>query len=728
MSALTRKPDFSALSIHNLLEARELYHVHLANMRHVVGTAIGRYLIRESDPDATDADRPLRRPGPDVRTLANTVVREWSWPCVLVFVDHWSTPTELRGDPASYIPPRLYLPDGRVVPTCVVYASIAPRPAAPLFDLRFADGLVGGGYPVLSNVQGDDRIGSLACLVTDGHSIFALTNRHVAGPPGQVSYTVADGERVRLGESAGLAIGKVAFDIAYPGWTSLRTEVNLDAGLVRVDDLAGWTAQVYGVGRIGALVDANVDTLSLDVIASPVRAWGGASGDLRGQIRALFYRYRSVGGFDYVADFLIGPREGAETVPTRPGDSGTLWFWDPPSEEGKKDAADEAPRPPMAPLALQWGGRVLEGPGGQDRSQFALASSLATICRALDLELVTDWQTGHSEYWGKVGHYKIGAKACDVVANTKLFKLMQKNVDRVALSDAALEAGELPMNNQEAFVALADVPDLVWRQKRGKDKANHFADMDEPGAGSFAGKTLLDLWRDDPGTLTPQTWTAFYEAIGVEKDAHRGALPFRVRELYEEMVAAVQAEDLVRYVGAAGVLAHYVGDACQPLHVSHLHHGRPGHPEEERVHSIYETNMLDRFRVELVDAINDALDGLEIAESFSGGAQAAQAAVMLMDFTTRTLPPIEVIEAYNEKEGTERIPHMWEVLSVRTVRCMVEGILYLAEMWESAWVEGGGDGIATSRLVAQDPDALRTLYLTKSWVESRWLDEMTFAD
>ncbi|MEZ5330879.1 MAG: S1/P1 Nuclease [Thermoanaerobaculia bacterium] len=726
MSGLTRKPDFSALSIHNLLEARELYHVHLANMRHVVGTAIGRYLIREGDPDATDADRPLRRPGPAMRTLANTVIREWSWPCVLVFVDHWSTPEELRDDPASFIPPRLYLPDGRVVPTCVVYAAIAPRPGAPLFDLRFADGLVGGGYPVLSNVQGEDHIGSLGCLVTDGHSVFALTNRHVAGPPGQTSYTVADGERVRLGESAGMAIGKIEFGIAYPGWPGLRTAINLDAGLIRVDDLAGWTAQVYGIGRIGTLLDANVDTLSLDVVASPVRAWGGASGELLGQIRALFYRYRSVGGFDYVADFLIGPRDGAQTVPTRPGDSGTLWFWDPPVEGAAGADGDPAPRPPLEPLALQWGGRVLEGPGGQERSQFALASSLATVCRTLDLELVTDWQTGHSEYWGKIGHYKIGAKACDVVADAKLFRLMQANVERVSLSDAALEAGELPMNNQEAFVALADVPDLVWRQKRGMDKANHFADMDEPGAGEFAGKTLLELWREDPGTLAPATWSAFYDSLGETTDSHRGALPFRVRQLYREMVDAVRARDMLRYVGAAGVLAHYVGDACQPLHVSSLHHGRPGHPEEERVHSIYETSMLDRFRVELVEAINDALDGLEIAERFEGDAEAAQVTVMLMDFTTQTLPPIEVIEAYNAEEGAARIPHMWQVLGPRTVRCMVEGILYLAEIWESAWIEGGGAQVPVSLLLEQDRDALRRLYLTKTWVESHWLDDMTF--
>ena len=32
---------------------------------------------------------------------------------------------------------------------------------------------------------------------------------------------------------------------------------------------------------------------------------------------------------------------------------------------------------------------------------------------------------------------------------------------------------------------------------------------------------------------------------------------------------------LVGFLCAAGCLAHYVGDACQPLHISRLHHGQP---------------------------------------------------------------------------------------------------------------------------------------------------------
>lgn len=731
MNAIRREPEFSALSVSDLLEAREAYHVHLMNLEHVVATAIGKYLIRKTDPDAKDGTRMKKSPSGAVRTLTNTVIQPWSWPCVLVFVDEWATPADFAKKPEDFVPPRLYLPDGRIVPTCVVYAEKSQLPSQPIDDLHFSDGLLGGGYPVLSNVQGEQRVGTLACMVTDGHSIFALTNRHVAGPPDQPSYTVADAEQKRIGNSDALSVGKIPFTEAYPGWASERTQLNLDAGLIRLDDINIWTSQVFGVGPLGTLADANVDTLTLDIIDAPVRAFGGVSGAMAGSVFALFYRYQTVGGFDYVADFLIGPRQTGEEVPTRPGDSGTLWFIDHEAIERKNAASqDDAVKPAkptkkfFSPLAMQWGGDALEGPGAQSRFNFALGSSLGTICRVLDVNIVPHWGLGHSEYWGKVGHYKIGAEACKHVANAKLSTLLLANVDRIAVSDTDIENNRLPMASNTQFVALADVPDLVWRSKRGKDKANHFADMDELGKGPFLGRTLMDMWKADPTTRTPATWTAFYDALNVGSDAHRGALPFRARQLYEEMVDAVKNESMLRYIGAAGVLAHYIGDACQPLHVSRLHHGRPGHPGEAEVHSVYETNMLDRFRVEVIAGINQKLNGLAITTSYAGGDAAADASVQLMDYTTEVLPPIDVIKAYNDGAGQDRTKFMWGVLKDRTIECMSEGAMYLAEMWESAWLEGGGNQIASTKLVAQDRTKLKNLYLKREWVESDWLKNM----
>ncbi len=46
------KRDFRSLAISHLLQAREIYHPHLAHLENVIATAIGLYRIRKKDPDA----------------------------------------------------------------------------------------------------------------------------------------------------------------------------------------------------------------------------------------------------------------------------------------------------------------------------------------------------------------------------------------------------------------------------------------------------------------------------------------------------------------------------------------------------------------------------------------------------------------------------------------------------------------------------------------------------
>ena len=41
------------------------------------------------------------------------------------------------------------------------------------------------------------------------------------------------------------------------------------------------------------------------------------------------------------------------------------------------------------------------------------------------------------------------------------------------------------------------------------------------------------------------------------------------------MMEFVEKNKIPEFVCAAGVLTHYVGDACQPLHISYLHDGDP---------------------------------------------------------------------------------------------------------------------------------------------------------
>src|SRR6266849_173248 len=83
--------EFNMLSLTDLLGARQKNHVELMRKKNVVGTAVGLYLIRRADPWPPKVPRQKRPP----RTLANSEVRPYSWPCILVFVKEWEDESKI---------------------------------------------------------------------------------------------------------------------------------------------------------------------------------------------------------------------------------------------------------------------------------------------------------------------------------------------------------------------------------------------------------------------------------------------------------------------------------------------------------------------------------------------------------------------------------------------------------------------------------------------------------
>src|SRR3954462_268446 len=93
MDVLGTDRSFASLSTADLLGARDLYHWHLLNKKNVVGTAVGLYLVRTSDP-WPGHDRPRAKATSHVtvrppRTFDNSEVRDYSWPGILVLVAGW---------------------------------------------------------------------------------------------------------------------------------------------------------------------------------------------------------------------------------------------------------------------------------------------------------------------------------------------------------------------------------------------------------------------------------------------------------------------------------------------------------------------------------------------------------------------------------------------------------------------------------------------------------------
>jgi hypothetical protein len=736
--------DFNLLSLRDLLAAREQFHLHLINKPNVIATAVGRYRIRKTDPWAdrqnpTGAPPSNRRRGP--RTLANSEVRPYSWPAILVFVERWMQTDDLD-NPQDAVPPAVYMPNGQKVPLCVVEAERNEiRPEGDT-HFNFPASTIGGGYPVVCEVQGQEHIASVACLVTDGHKTYALTNRHVAGEAGSPVLAIIGRNKVRIGESAKLQLGRLLFEQLYPSWPGDNVFVDLDVGLIDVDDLNKWTTQVYGVGEIGPLADLSDSNISLRLIGCPVRAYGAASGDMRGEICALFYRFKSVAGFEYVADALIGPTQD-RPLGTRPGDSGTLWLTDIPGE-----------KPGPRPIALQWGGQVFMDDEGAN-APYALTTFLSTVCNQLDITLLRGWNIGLPEYWGAVGHYGIATKACSVVRNANLKKLMTANLERISYDVADINKKTMAGLSKQDFVPLADVPDMVWKvgpHKRGgmssPEHANHFADMDrvlDPPLRE--GPTLLKICDGKPDNVAVNLWRRYYDAVQrqfPDEQESRGLLPFRVWQIYDAMVSFVRDGNAASFVCAAGIVSHYVGDSCQPLHISYMFNGDPDQkvpgtvrdaagkkkdvevPLGTGVHSAYEDGMVDRHVSEIMTGVDSILAHPGQLALVKGGHAAAVAVVNLMQQTFNAIAPKDIVAEFvkvEDQKPAARADALWDALGADTIKAMANGAICLAQLWDSAWKEGDGDN--TIRDLGEiGESALETLYQNPQFLPSKTLDQI----
>lgn len=778
--------DYASLSIKDLLDAREAYHAYLSTLDNVVATAVGRYLIRWNDWYATNAPHIPRPKGVDriksVRTLSNSVVRPWSWPAVLVFVRQWEQPEQL-GD--NIVPRTLYLPDGRVVPTCVVEAPPDETLPPPFGGPAFASPLLGGGYSCLREHQGQQSFGTFACLVRKGGSYFALTNRHVAGGEGEIVRARVRGEYVDVGTTSAMAIDRIPMSELFPDWAGPRMYLTGDAGLVRIYDINDWTSQVFGIGEIGEVFDATKQTVTLDLIDCPVRAFSGATGVAEGQIRALFFRYQSLGGYEYATDLLIGPRtydlsrpddadqeadrDRAERAKpfTRPGDSGSLWFYDPPSgrrtetsdEDFDESAALVVERGARArrlrPIAMQWGGQRVATSDGLLTS-YALATFLSSVSRVLDVEIVRDWSTGHDEYWGKIGHFAIGWKACDRFDNdSRLGILFAKNQVRIGFGNDDLGQGSAFRMGRGEFVPLSDVPDYVWIRQRGARRyegIQHFADIDIQDIDG--GPTLLERCMDEPETyLSAARWQEYFDGFaskGVGPD--EGALPFRIWQLWNAMVEYLKEGDVLRYVAAAGVLAHYVGDASQPLHCSYLHHGIPPMKKvngrrypirkdvdgdaykkwkktrEADIHAVYEQGMFEVDAPTALAEVDEVLRKKVKQPEITTGFDAAHAVIRMMDDAQQRLPPRTIIDADDASLTPKpRAARLWNNKKVRreTIISLANSVRLLATLWRSAWEVGKGDKVAKSKLVRfREEDLERICRTEKKFAPSLSLKQL----
>jgi hypothetical protein len=723
--------DFESLGICELLDARDQFHVHLARKPNVFSTAIGRYLLRDTDRDAQEVgagqvDERARKA--TERTLMNSKVMPGSWPCIIVFVKKWQTLEDLVDRPEDVVPPFIYMPDGRTVPVCVVLAESAEVPVPALDPSHLAADSLGVGSPVYVDAQGMRRMGTVACLVSDGGDFYVLTNTHLAGVAGRPVRALLRGVPLTVGNTLGSRhLTERTFSEVYPSLAGRDAVVNIDAAVVRLTDATVWDAEAL-TEPIGGVADFSARTASLSWIGRPVVGHGAASGEMRGEIKALFYRYKSIGGRDYVADFVLGARSD-DTGPliTQPGDSGSLWCLDEVVAPGER-----------SPFGLEWGGqRIGDHSAAGQFLQFSLATSMAVILRELNLDLISGPTAERVQYWGPVGHFKIGQQACFLVEVPAVQKFFTANIDDLSFSSDKQLQLATHLQAKE-FVPLSDVPDVVWKTNinrvkpevtRAMENWNHYADIDLPGGD---GQTLMAGYLADEDSLNHGYWVNFYEGAPVPsastlKSNNQGALPFRVWQIFAQLVEFAKRGDGASFLTAAGCLAHYVGDACQPLHSSQHSDGLNG--ASTGVHSTYEDNMVNAHADDIAAGIADAIKNLNFTpRAIHGPRDAAKVVMDLMIFAQQTLPPETICQTYDDarpgggKSATKAaavVDALWEKCGDQTIEVIAAGAVTLGAIWTAAWtLSGASDSSAWLTKTFDGTNDLMPIYEYKEFLRS----------
>jgi hypothetical protein len=200
---------------------------------------------------------------------------------------------------------------------------------------------------------------------------------------------------------------------------------------------------------------------------------------------------------------------------------------------------------------------------------------------------------------------------------------------------------------------------------------------------------------------------------------------------------------VAQFVCAAGILSHYVGDSCQPLHISYLFNGDPDHlvpgkvknaagktvdgqvPRGTGVHSAYEDDMIDDNVTAMSAGIDTRLAALPAWPlTAAGGHSAAVSVVNLMQKTFAAIAPQEIIDTFvplMAEKPAPRAAAMWATLGARTMDVMADGCLCLAQLWDSAWAQGNGD--ANIKNLAEIGQAtLEGIYRKTDFLQSYTLD------
>lgn len=235
--------------------------------------------------------------------------------------------------------------------------------------------------------------------------------------------------------------------------------------------------------------------------------------------------------------------------------------------------------------------------------------------------------------------------------------------------------------------------------------------------------------------LNSKAWNKFYlgkvlDEKGEEKDKidknHRGALPFRIGQIFEKMIDFADKGKVDEFICASGVLAHYVADAAMPLHCSVYANG-DGTPESADFHSFVDSKLIAKYQDDInkdlgkkIKSLSAALPVLQTKED------ATKLALSLMKESLKIVKIGDLLADYKTSKklkGSDRSASVWTEWKGPIIKTMANGCKYLAHFIEQAWRYGNGEtNISAGDIKAAKRKELIKLYKNKSFLESKWLE------
>lgn len=237
--------------------------------------------------------------------------------------------------------------------------------------------------------------------------------------------------------------------------------------------------------------------------------------------------------------------------------------------------------------------------------------------------------------------------------------------------------------NRRYLVEHAIDPDL-WRNagQSGEDP-NHYLDMDAFGAYPF------DIPRVEAEHLARHGAGA----------AGKGRVPWRVAELYRELVQAFRDQDGARILAAAATLGHYVGDSHVPLHAVLNYDGQL--TGQKGFHARWESELFERFEDQVAPRVHAAAATPSrdpIALTFDALLESYQASIPALASDRASVGPRDFADTpADDRFDDAYYTKLYALEGDRLAARLEKAAERLGSLWLGAWEEAGRPALPAFR-------------------------------